>query len=105
LNARRDQTNAKFRKAARFVLEIFRSAFPLVRLSASSAVLPNNFGDDLMPKRAVTRRAWTPDSVRTLKTLARKKTHAAKIAKTLKRTEGATRQKAFSLGLSLDSRI
>jgi hypothetical protein len=26
------------------------------------------------------------------------------IARTLKRTEGATRQKAFSLGLSLDSR-
>jgi hypothetical protein len=29
---------------------------------------------------------------------------ARRIAKTLKRTEGATRQKAFSLGLSLDSR-
>jgi hypothetical protein len=50
------------------------------------------------------RRAWTPAQVRTLKTLARKKTHAANIAKTLKRTVGATRQKAFSMGLSLDSR-
>ena len=50
------------------------------------------------------RRAWTKEDVRTLKTLARKKTHAAKIAKTLKRTVGATRYKAFSLGLSLDSR-
>ena len=50
------------------------------------------------------RRAWTTADVRTLKTLAKKKTHAARIAKTLKRTEGATRQKAFSLGLSLDSR-
>jgi hypothetical protein len=29
---------------------------------------------------------------------------AASIARTLKRTEGATRQKAFSLGLSLNSR-
>jgi hypothetical protein len=58
-----------------------------------------------MPKKSAKRRAWTPDSVRTLKTLARKKTHAAKIAKTLKRTEGATRQKAFSLGVSLDSRV
>jgi hypothetical protein len=28
----------------------------------------------------------------------------AKIAKKLKRSEGATRQKAFSIGLSLDSR-
>jgi hypothetical protein len=50
------------------------------------------------------RRAWTKEEVRTLKTLARKKTHAARIAKTLKRTLGATRQKALSLGVSLDSR-
>jgi hypothetical protein len=42
--------------------------------------------------------------VRELKSGARKKTPAGKIAKALKRTEGATRQKAFSLGLSLDSR-
>jgi hypothetical protein len=42
--------------------------------------------------------------VRELKTLARKKTGAAKIARKLKRTEGATRQKAFSIGLSLKSR-
>jgi hypothetical protein len=40
-----------------------------------------------------------------MKALARKKTPAGKIAQSLKRTEGATRQKAFSLGLSLDSRI
>jgi hypothetical protein len=50
------------------------------------------------------RRAWTAAQVRELKTLARKKTPARKIAKSLKRTEGATRQKAFSLGLSLDTR-
>ncbi|MGB6443812.1 MAG: hypothetical protein WBE48_10620 [Xanthobacteraceae bacterium] len=50
------------------------------------------------------RRAWTSEQVRTLKTLAKKKTRAASIAKTLKRTEGATRQKALSMGLSLDSR-
>jgi hypothetical protein len=51
------------------------------------------------------RRAWTSENVRTLKALARKKTPAAKIARALKRTEGATRQKAFSLGLSLESRL
>ena len=49
------------------------------------------------------KRAWTSVQVRELKSLARKKTPAKRIAKTLKRTEGATRQKAFSLGLSLDS--
>ena len=57
-----------------------------------------------MPKKASKRRAWTADHVRSLKTLARKKTHAAHIGRALKRTEGATRQKAFSLGVSLDSR-
>jgi len=57
-----------------------------------------------MAKKAKKRRAWTAGEVRDLKTLAKKKTAAAKIAKKLKRTEGATRQKAFSIGLSLDSR-
>ena len=58
-----------------------------------------------MAKRNGKRRAWTSEHVRTLKSLARKKMSAGKIARSLKRTEGATRQKAFSLGLSLDSRI
>ena len=58
-----------------------------------------------MAKQNGKRRAWTSEHVRTLKTLARKKMSAGKIARSLKRTEGATRQKAFSLGLSLDSRI
>ena len=57
-----------------------------------------------MAKRAKKRRAWTAAEVRELKALAKKKTAAGKIAKKLKRTEGATRQKAFSIGLSLDSR-
>ncbi len=57
-----------------------------------------------MAKKVPMRRAWTPAHVRTQKTLARKKKHAASVAKTLKRSEGATRQKAFSIGLSLDSR-
>jgi hypothetical protein len=50
------------------------------------------------------RRYWTAADIRTLKKLAKKQRGAAKIAKELKRTEGATRQKAFSLGLSLDTR-
>jgi hypothetical protein len=57
-----------------------------------------------MAKRAKKRRAWTAAEVRELKSMARKKTPAGKIAKKLKRSEGATRQKAFSIGLSLDSR-
>jgi hypothetical protein len=57
-----------------------------------------------MAKKRSKRREWTSADVRELKTLAKQKTPARKIAKTLKRTEGATRQKAFSLGVSLDSR-
>jgi hypothetical protein len=57
-----------------------------------------------MAKRKKKRRAWTTGEVRELRTMARKKTRASRIAKKLRRTEGATRQKAFSIGLSLDSR-
>ena len=55
-------------------------------------------------KNGKRKRTWTSMQVRELKSMARKKTPARKIAKSLKRTEGATRQKAFSIGLSLDSR-
>jgi hypothetical protein len=51
------------------------------------------------------RRPWTTADVRTLKSLARKKARAGKIAKKLKRSEGATRQKAFTLRVSLESRF
>lgn len=57
-----------------------------------------------MAKRKKKRRAWTSTEVSSLRTMARKKTRASQIAKKLRRTEGATRQKAFSIGLSLDSR-
>src|SRR3954452_24710581 len=63
---------------------------------------PQNKGV-VMAKKSM-RREWTKEDVRELKTLARQKTPVAKIAKSLKRTPGATQQKAFTLGLSLDSR-
>lgn len=59
---------------------------------------------ETLMKNGKKRRAWTSVQVRELKSMARKKAPAAKIAKKLKRSEGATRQKAFSIGLSLDSR-
>ena len=49
-----------------------------------------------MAKKVSKRRAWTKEDVRTLKTLARKKTHAARIAKTLKRTVGACARRLHS---------
>jgi hypothetical protein len=51
-------------------------------------------------KRAPARRLWSKDDVRLLKSLARKEP-AAKIAKALKRTEAATRQKAKTIGVSV----
>ena len=53
-------------------------------------------------KKAPARRPWSKEDVRTLKGLARKEP-ASKIAKNLKRTEGATRQKATALGISLNT--
>jgi hypothetical protein len=57
-----------------------------------------------MVKKSVKRREWTQEHVRELKALARKKTPAPKIGRILKRTEGSIRQKALSLGVSLNSR-
>ena len=56
-----------------------------------------------MAKKAK-RREWNKGDVKELKTMARNKTPAPKIAKALKRTVGATRQKALALGVSLNSR-
>jgi hypothetical protein len=51
-------------------------------------------------KKAPARRPWSKDDVRLLKGMARKEP-ASKIAKALKRTEAATRQKAMSIGVSV----
>ena len=58
----------------------------------------------IMAKKASKRLEWTKQDIQSLKAMAKSKTPAPKIAKSLKRTLGATRQKAFSLGVSLDSR-
>ena len=52
-------------------------------------------------KKKATRRAWTKDDVRTLKSMAKQKQGVKKIAKMLKRTPGATTVKATKLGVSL----
>lgn len=61
-----------------------------------------SLGDILVKKTK--RREWSANDVRELKQLARAKTPAAQIARKLKRTEGATRQKALTLNVSLNSR-
>jgi hypothetical protein len=51
-------------------------------------------------KKAPARRPWTKEDIRLLKSMARKEP-AAKIAKALRRTEGATRQKAKTERISI----
>jgi hypothetical protein len=58
-----------------------------------------------MPKaKKAIRRAWTKDDVRTMKTMAKARSGVTKIAKTLKRTAGATSVMAAKLGVSLSTR-
>jgi len=58
----------------------------------------------IMKKKRVVRRAWTYSDVRELKSLVKKKTGLAKIAKALKRTTRAVENKSYKLGVSLDTR-
>jgi len=54
--------------------------------------------------RKLTRREWTKQDLKDLKTLAREKTPARTIGRKLKRSEGAVRQKAYAVGISLSLR-
>jgi hypothetical protein len=52
-------------------------------------------------KQAKPKNAWSKTDVAALRAASKGGTPAKKLARALKRTEGAVRQKAFSLGLSL----
>jgi hypothetical protein len=54
--------------------------------------------------RRARRHPWTKEDVRELKQHSRSKSPVKSIARSMKRTPGALRQKAFSLGLSLGHR-
>ena len=58
-----------------------------------------------MPKKkAAVRNPWTKDDVRELKAHSKARTPVATVAKAMKRTEGAVRQKAKSIGIGLGHR-
>ena len=57
-----------------------------------------------MAKKTAKLRPWTKEDIRTLKTLAREKVKTSVIARKLKRTLGATYQKAMHLGVTLGTR-
>jgi hypothetical protein len=54
--------------------------------------------------KTTVRSPWTKDDLRELKAHSRAKTPVVKVAKALKRTEGAVRQKAKSIGVRLGHR-
>jgi hypothetical protein len=54
-----------------------------------------------MAKKTTKYRSWTKEDIRTLRSMVREKIKTTVIARKLKRTYGATRQKAMSLGVKL----
>jgi hypothetical protein len=57
-----------------------------------------------MAKKTTKLRPWTKEDIRMLKTLAREKVKTTVIARKVKRSVGATRQKAMHLGVTLGTR-
>ena len=58
-----------------------------------------------MPKKKTqARKPWSKEDVRELKAHSKAKTPVAKVAKAMKRTEGAVRQKAKTIGIGLGHR-
>ena len=58
-----------------------------------------------MPKKKPTvRKPWTKEDVRQLKVHSKTKTPVADVAKAMKRTEAAVRQKAKTIGVGLGHR-
>ena len=54
--------------------------------------------------RTAVRSPWTKNDLRELKAHSKARTPVVKVAKTLKRTEGAVRQKAKTIGIGLGHR-
>ena len=58
-----------------------------------------------MPKKRPTvRKPWTKEDLRQLKAHSKTRTPAAEVAKAMKRTEAAVRQKAKTIGVGLGHR-
>jgi len=59
----------------------------------------------LMPKKkTVVRNPWTKEDLRHLKAHSKARTPVVEVAKAMKRTEGAVRQKAKTIGIGLGHR-
>jgi hypothetical protein len=62
-------------------------------------------GRDLMAKKkTLARKPWTKEDLRDLKAHSKAKTPVVQVAKAMKRTESAVRQKAKTIGIGLGHR-
>jgi hypothetical protein len=66
-----------------------------------SPARPFDSDDYPTAKKTTKYRSWTKEDVQTLKAMAREKTKTSVVARRLKRTPTATRQKASALGVKL----
>jgi hypothetical protein len=58
-----------------------------------------------MPRKMTAHRSpWTKEDIRDLKAHSKARTPVSKIAKAMKRTEGAVRQKAKTIGIGIGHR-
>lgn len=85
-----------------FILRVAAVAIAMAPGRATSP-LPKT-GAKMAKKKKVIRREWTKDDVRQMKTMAKAKAGTTRIAKSLKRTTGATAVMAAKLGVSLSMR-
>jgi hypothetical protein len=90
-----DQTSSKIRQS---VVE---------ENAVGAALSATNHGEKIMARKAkkrVVRRAWTKEDERELRNHSKNKSPINTVVRGMKRTAGALRQKAFSMGLSLGHR-
>jgi hypothetical protein len=93
--------------------DVFQSGICQLLVGSTRPTIVDNVSTDSQPNRSrlmsktkaraktpTARRPWSKEDFRLLKSMARKEP-LAKIADALKRTAGATRQKATNLGVSL----
>ena len=66
--------------------------------------VPRGRSKSMPKKKTLVRSPWTKDDIRQLKTHSKAKMPVVEVAKAMKRTEAAVRQKAKTIGIGLGHR-
>jgi hypothetical protein len=75
------------------------------RACDNSNIDPSEAGVEAMPKKKTpVRNPWSKDDIRQLKAHSKTRTLVVEVAKAMKRTESAVRQKAKTIGVGLGHR-